>query len=263
LQRSLKRGKEYKRELDPATYGFSEADMDRKFFVGTDLPGPGPIRTLRETINLLRDVYCNQIGVQYMHVHDPAVKSWVQERIEHPESMKLTTEEKKRIYKQTVEAESFETYCGVKFKAKRFGLDGGESLIPGMHALVESACQDGVQNVVIGMPHRGRLNLMANIMGKPLEQLFSEFQIDTPQGKALSDSVLGSGDVKYHLGTSNDIKVGDKTVRGPLLFLLCSHSLLSLSRSTCPSLLIPLTWRPSTQLFWERLALSRPQRMAA
>ena len=111
-----------------------------------------------------------------------------------------------------MEAEHFESYCGVKFKAKRFGLDGGESLIPGMHALVESACESGVENIVIGMPHRGRLNVMANIMGKPLEQLFSEFQIDTPQGKELSESVQGSGDVKYHLGTSNDRKIGDKTV---------------------------------------------------
>ena len=142
-------------ELDPATYGFTEADMDREVYVG-NLPGGKTTRTLRETIDLLKRVYCGHIGVQYMHVQDPWVKTWVKDKIEGEEYLNLSKDEKKTVFKHVVEAESFESYCAVKFQAKRFGLDGGESLIPGMHAMVETACKYGVENVVIGMPHRGR-----------------------------------------------------------------------------------------------------------
>lgn len=143
------------RELDPSSYGFTEADMDREFFVG-DLPGGNPVRTLRETIDLLKKVYCGQVAVQFMHAQDPAIKDWVKEKFERGTLLDLSNEEKKKIFRQAAEAEMFEHFLSVKFKAKRFGLDGGESLIPGMHAIVETACSSGIENIVIGMPHRGR-----------------------------------------------------------------------------------------------------------
>ena len=130
--------------------------MDREFYVGTDFPGGKSVRTLHEIIDLLQSVYCKEIGVQYMHVHDPSIKAWVMAKVESGEALYISNEDKKKAFLRLAEAEIFESFCAKKFRVKRFGLDGGESLIPGMHALVDSACNEGVENIVIGMPHRGR-----------------------------------------------------------------------------------------------------------
>lgn len=189
----------YMKDLRPESYGFTEADMDRVFFVGDDLPGP-PERKLGDIIKQLRDTYCRVMGVQYMHLNDPLKKKWIQNRLEaEPLGRPLTDKEKKDIHKDLVAAELFEKFLQVKFRTKRFGLDGGEALIPGLQALLEHAQEAGIESVIFGMPHRGRLSVLANVIGKDVRHMFNEFHLDDP---SLAESVEGTGDVKYHLGTS-------------------------------------------------------------
>lgn len=190
-------------ELDPETYGFSEKDMDRPIFI--DMVLGHETATMREIISILRECYCGKIGVEFMHIQDPGQKSWIQRRIESaPWRGALSKEEKTRLLLHLTEAEGFETFCQRRYVGtKRFGLEGGESTIPALHRIIETATGLGVTEIAIGMPHRGRLNTLANIVKKPFTALFSEFG-----GESFKpDAVQGSGDVKYHLGTSTDISI--------------------------------------------------------
>ncbi|MGQ0584231.1 MAG: 2-oxoglutarate dehydrogenase E1 component [Reyranella sp.] len=189
------------RELDPATYGFGEADWERPILIFGSL-GLGESATLRQIWDRLRKTYCGRIGVEYMHISDPDQKAWIQERIEHIENhTEFTVEGRKMILQRVVEAEGLERYLGVKFVGtKRFGLDGGESLIPGIEQILKRGGQLGVRDVVMGMPHRGRLNTLVHVMHKSYTALFSEFQGRSSQ----PEEMRGSGDVKYHLGASAD-----------------------------------------------------------
>ncbi len=187
-------------ELDYRTYGFTEADLDRPIFINFVLGRE--TATLREIVSQLRNTYCGKIGVEFMHIQEPAQKSWIQERIENVENRtEFTIPGKRAILERLAAAEIFEKFLDKKYTGtKRFGLDGAESLIPALEQLVKKGGQLGIEEIVIGMPHRGRLNVLANFMGKPFQAIFNEFQ----GGAAHPEDVGGSGDVKYHLGTSTD-----------------------------------------------------------
>ncbi len=187
-------------ELDPRTYGFTEADMDRPIFI--DYVLGLETATLREILEVLRETYCGAIGVEFMHIMDPDEKAWIQRRIEGIRNQtNFTLKGKLAILERLTEAEGFERFLHVKYVGtKRFGLDGGEALIPALEQILKRGGQLGVREVVLGMPHRGRLNVLANFMRKPYRAIFSEFQ-----GNAMNpEDVQGSGDVKYHLGASAD-----------------------------------------------------------
>jgi 2-oxoglutarate dehydrogenase E1 component len=187
-------------ELDPATYGFTPADMDRPIFIDNVLGMA--TATLRQILEAVRATYCGSIGVEFMHIGDPAQKAWIQARIEGARNHTDFTERgKKAILERLVAAEGFEKFLHVKYVGtKRFGLDGAESLIPALEQILKRGGQLGLKEVVLGMPHRGRLNVLANFMGKKFSAIFSEFQ----GNPAMPEDVQGSGDVKYHLGTSAD-----------------------------------------------------------
>jgi 2-oxoglutarate dehydrogenase E1 component len=189
------------RDLDPAALGFGESDWDRPILIFGVL-GFGEAATLRQIMDRLRKTYCGKIGVEYMHISDPDQRVWIQERIEHIENRTdFTLAGRKAILERVVEAEGLEHYLGLKFVGtKRFGLDGGESLIPGIEQILKRGGQLGVKEVVIGMPHRGRLNTLVHVMHKSYMALFSEFQGRSSQ----PEEMRGSGDVKYHLGASAD-----------------------------------------------------------
>ena len=189
------------RELDPATYGFAEADWDRPILIFGSL-ALGEAATLRQIMERLRKTYCGKIGVEFMHISDPDQKAWIQERIEHIENhTEFTVTGRKMILERVGEAEGLERYLHVKFVGtKRFGLDGGESLIPGIEQILKRGGQLGVKEVMLGMPHRGRLNTLVHVMHKSYTALFSEFQGRSSQ----PEEMRGSGDVKYHLGASAD-----------------------------------------------------------
>ena len=195
-------------ELDPASYGFGEADWDRPIFINKSLGRE--TATLREIVEILRSTYCGPVGVEFMHIQDPDQKSWIQERIEGaPWRAAFGPEQKAGILRHLTEAEGFETFCARKFVGtKRFGLEGGEVTIPAIQAVIDTAARRGVGEVVIGMAHRGRLNTLVNVVRKPYVQVFSEFK----GGSANPDSVQGSGDVKYHLGTSTDVEIEGRPV---------------------------------------------------
>jgi 2-oxoglutarate dehydrogenase E1 component len=188
-------------ELDPAAYGFTEADMDRPIYIGNIMPGL-ETATIREMLTLLTRAYCSTMGVEYMHIYHTEQRRWIQERMEgRDKEIHFTPEGKRAILRKLTEAEAFERFCHVKFTGtKRFGLDGGEALIPSLEAIVKTGGQLGIRELVLGMPHRGRLNVLANFMSKPFRAIFSEFQ----GGAAHPEDIEGSGDVKYHLGTSSD-----------------------------------------------------------
>ncbi|MBK8210762.1 MAG: 2-oxoglutarate dehydrogenase E1 component [Rhodospirillales bacterium] len=193
-------GKKYHPELDPKTYGFTDADMDRPIFLDNVLGLE--TATLRYIVQILRETYCGSIGVEFMHIQHSDEKAWIQQRIEGIRNQtQFTSRGKRAILERLIEAEEFERFLHVKFTGtKRFGLDGGETTIPAIEQILKRASQLGVQEAVLGMAHRGRLNMLANIMSKPYVAIFSEFQ-----GRAVHpDEVQGSGDVKYHLGTSAD-----------------------------------------------------------
>ena len=187
-------------ELEPSTYGFTEADMDRPIFLDNVL-GLN-YGSMREIVNLVKRTYCGTFALQYMHISNAEQAGWLKERIEgYGKEIQFTKEGRKAILNKLVEAEGFEKYLHVKYMGtKRFGLDGGESLIPALEQIVKRGGQLGVKEIVLGMPHRGRLSVLANFMGKPYRAIFHEFQ----GGSYKPDSVEGSGDVKYHLGASSD-----------------------------------------------------------
>jgi 2-oxoglutarate dehydrogenase E1 component len=193
-------GEKDEAELDPKSYGFSEADMDRRIFLDKVLGLE--FASMREIIAILRRTYCQTLGVEFMHISNAAQKSWIQERIEgRDKEITFTREGKRAILNKLVEADGFEKFCDVKFTGtKRFGLDGGESLIPALEQIIKRGGNLGVKEIVIGMPHRGRLNVLTQVMGKPHRALFHEFK----GGSANPDEIEGSGDVKYHLGASSD-----------------------------------------------------------
>jgi 2-oxoglutarate dehydrogenase E1 component len=187
-------------ELDPRSYGFSDGDLDRHIFIDGVLGLDNP--TLREIVETVRATYCGTIGVEYMHIQEADQKQWIQERIEQVHNRTEFTERgKEAILERLTEAETFEQFLNTKYPGtKRFGLDGGESLMPALEQVLKRGSQLGVEEVVIGMPHRGRLSVLAHVMNKPYAAIISEFQ----GGAANPEEVQGSGDVKYHLGTSAD-----------------------------------------------------------
>ncbi len=187
-------------ELRPETYGFTEADLDRPIFIDKVLGLE--TATVRQILQILRRTYCRQIGVEFMHITNPAQKSWIQQRIEgENKDIRFTAEGKHAILNKLIEAEGFEKFCDVKYTGtKRFGLDGGESLAPALEQIIKRGGQLGLREIVIGMAHRGRLNVLANVMAKPLRAIFNEFK----GGSFKPEEVEGSGDVKYHLGASSD-----------------------------------------------------------
>jgi 2-oxoglutarate dehydrogenase E1 component len=187
-------------DLDPRSYGFTDADLDRRIFLDKVLGLQ--FATLREMLLILRRTYCQTLGVEFMHISNPAQKGWMQERIEGPDKeITFTREGKRAILNKLVEAEGFEKFCDVKFTGtKRFGLDGGESMIPALEQIIKRGGALGVKEIVFGMAHRGRLNVLAQVMAKPHRVIFHEFK----GGSATAEGIEGSGDVKYHLGASSD-----------------------------------------------------------
>jgi 2-oxoglutarate dehydrogenase E1 component len=194
-------------ELDPATYGFGEEDLDREFFLDGVLGLEKA--TLREIVARLRQTYAGSIGVEFMHIQEPEQKAWIQQQVEGSQNLPgLRNDQRVDILEQLTQAEVFEKFLQIKFPGtKRFGLDGGESTMPLLETVLRTGAGLGIDEVVIGMPHRGRLNVLANLMGKPYQAILAEFQ-----GTAVVDDVLGSGDVKYHLGTSRDRELPDGKV---------------------------------------------------
>ena len=195
-------------ELDPKSYGFTEADMDRPIFIDNVLGLQ--IASMREILDIVRRTYCGTFALQYMHISDPEQSAWLKERIEgYGKEVAFTREGRKAILNKMVEAEGFEKFLHVKYMGtKRFGLDGGESLIPAMEQIIKRGGNLGVREIVIGMPHRGRLSVLANVMQKPYRAIFNEFQ----GGSFKPEEVDGSGDVKYHLGASSDREFDGNTV---------------------------------------------------
>src|SRR6201997_2999827 len=187
-------------ELDPRSYGFSEADFDRKIFLDHVLGLE--YGTLREIVNICERTYCQTLGVEFMHISNAAQKAWIQERIEGPDKeISFTREGRRAILNKLIEAEGFEKFCDVKFTGtKRFGLDGAESLIPALEQIIKRGGALGVRDISLGMAHRGRLSVLAQVMAKPHRAIFHEFK----GGSSSPDEVAGSGDVKYHLGASSD-----------------------------------------------------------
>jgi 2-oxoglutarate dehydrogenase E1 component len=195
-------------ELDPSTYGFAEADYDRPIFL--DFVLGMETSTIREILSILRRTYCDNVGVQYMHISDPTEKAWLQERIEgRDKEIVFSKEGKVAILKKLIEAEGFERFLHKRFPGtKRFGLDGGEACIPALEQIIKRGGALGVKEIVIGMPHRGRLNTLAAVMGKPYHVIFHEFQ----GGSSVPSDIEGSGDVKYHMGASSDREFDDNKV---------------------------------------------------
>ncbi len=186
-------------ELDPAHYGLGDDDMGAHFITG-DLPG-GSIQTLGEILSRLRATYCGKIGAEYTHVQDPGRKAWLQDVMEKTQNKaQLGNQERRLIFEQLVGADLFETFVHTKFVGqKRFSLEGADTAIPMLQAAIELAPRLGINEIVLGMSHRGRLNVLANVLGKAYQAIFGEFQ-DNP----LVISPFGSGDVKYHKGYSTD-----------------------------------------------------------
>jgi 2-oxoglutarate dehydrogenase E1 component len=187
-------------ELDPASYGFGPADMDRSIYIDGYL---GLERaTPAQMLDILRRTYCSTLGIEFMHISDPEEKAWLQERIEGPDKgVAFTREGKLAILRKLIEAESFERFLHKRYPGtKRFGLDGGEAAVPALEQIIKRGGALGVNEIVVGMPHRGRLNMLAAVMGKGYEKIFHEFQGGSTQGAG----EFGSGDVKYHLGASSD-----------------------------------------------------------
>ncbi|NQX96168.1 MAG: 2-oxoglutarate dehydrogenase E1 component, partial [Erythrobacter sp.] len=187
-------------ELDPASYGFKPVDMDRPIFIDNVLGLE--VATMTEIMAIVKRTYCGTFALQYMHISNPEEAGWLKERIEgYGKEIAFTKEGRKAILGSMVKAEGFEKFLHVKYMGtKRFGLDGGESLIPAMEQIIKRGGQLGLEDIVIGMPHRGRLSVLANVMEKPYRAILNEFE----GGSFKPEDVDGSGDVKYHLGASSD-----------------------------------------------------------
>ncbi|WP_144751793.1 MULTISPECIES: 2-oxoglutarate dehydrogenase E1 component [Bartonella] len=201
------------KELSPEAYGFTPADYERPIFIDNVLGLE--YATIPQMLEILNRTYCSTIGVEYMHISDPAQKAWLQERIEGPDKrVAFSQDGKKAILNKLIEAEGFEQFLDIKYKGtKRFGLDGGEALIPALEQIIKCGSALGVQEVVLGMAHRGRLNVLSQVLAKPHRAIFHEFK----GGSYKPDDVEGSGDVKYHLGTSADLEFDGKKIHLSLL----------------------------------------------
>ena len=195
-------------ELSPKAYGFSEADYDRQIYIDNVLGLK--FATIRQMLEILQRTYCSTLGVEFMHISNPQEKAWIQERIEGPDKgVAFTAEGKRAILNKLIEAEGFEKFLDVKYKGtKRFGLDGGEALIPALEQIIKRGGQLGLKEIVFGMAHRGRLNVLSQVMAKPHRAIFHEFK----GGSFKPEDVEGSGDVKYHLGASSDRTFDDNNV---------------------------------------------------
>ncbi|MEH6698663.1 MAG: 2-oxoglutarate dehydrogenase E1 component [Brevundimonas sp.] len=197
-------------ELTPEFYGFSEADLDKPIFLDGVLGLE--TGTLREVLAILKRTYCGHIGIQYMHIAEPEEKSWLQARIEGPDKYEenaFTREGKLAILNKLIEAETFERFLHKRFPGtKRFGLDGGEAMVPALEQVIKRGGNLGVDEIVLGMAHRGRLNVLSAVMGKPYRAIFHEFQ----GGSSMPSDIEGSGDVKYHMGASSDRSFDDNRV---------------------------------------------------
>ena len=195
-------------ELDPKTYGFNDDDWDRPIFIDYVLGMESA--TLRQIMEIVKETYCGSIGIEFMHVQDPAQKAWIQERIESiRNATEFTKRGKKAIYERLVGAETFEQFLHKKYAGtKRFGLDGSESVVPAIEQILKRGSQLGMKEVVIAMAHRGRLNLLYNILNKPFRAIISEFL----GNQSNPEEAGGSGDVKYHMGASADREFDGKTV---------------------------------------------------
>ena len=187
-------------ELHPQHYGFTEADYDRPIFLDNVLGLQ--FGTIREIVDILERTYCQTLGVEFMHISDPAEKAWIQERIEGKDKeISFTPEGRRAILNKLIEAEGFEKFLDLKYTGtKRFGLDGSEAMIPALEQIIKRGGALGVREIVFGMAHRGRLNTLTTVMAKPFRAVFHEFK----GGSASPAEVEGSGDVKYHLGASSD-----------------------------------------------------------
>ena len=193
-------------ELNPETYGFTPADYSRQIYIGGALGFE--FANLSQVLAVLEKTYAGTIGFEYMHISDPEQRAWLQKRIEGSD-IQFTAEGKRAILNKLIESEGSERFLNVKYTGtKRFGLDGGESMVPALEQIIKRGGQLGVREIVIGMPHRGRLNVLANVMAKPWRAIFNEFR----GGSAHPDDVEGSGDVKYHLGASSDREFDDNRV---------------------------------------------------
>ncbi len=187
-------------ELDPATYGLTIWDLDREFLTGSDtgiyaMVGGTPKMTLGDLLGVLRDAYCRTVGVEYMHIQDPVEKRWMQEQLEGANSY-IEPDEQRHILSRLNAAEALESFLGTKYVGqKRFGIEGAESTIPLVDAVLGAAADNHLAGAVMGMAHRGRLNVLVNIVGKTYKELFTEFE-----GGDIEQMTQGSGDVKYHLG---------------------------------------------------------------
>jgi len=187
-------------ELHPQHYGFEERDWDRPIFLDNVLGLE--FSTIREIVEILERTYCQTLGVEFMHISNPEEKAWIQERIEGKgKEIQFTPEGKRAILNKLIEAEGFEKFLDLKYTGtKRFGLDGSESMIPALEQIIKRGGALGAKEIVLGMAHRGRLNVLSNVMAKPFRAIFNEFK----GGSANPAEVEGSGDVKYHLGASSD-----------------------------------------------------------
>lgn len=202
---------EIHQELNPKTYGFNDKDLNRNIFLDKVLGLE--TATLREILEILKKTYCSTIGVEFMHISDPQIKSWIQRKIEGKDKEpSFTAQGKKFILSKLIQAEIWEKFLNLKYTGtKRFGIDGAESLIPALEQIIKKGGSLGVEQIVVGMPHRGRLNVLANLLGKPFQAIFHEFA-----GGSATPEDIGiqgiSSDVKYHLGASGDREFDGNTV---------------------------------------------------
>ncbi len=194
--------------LDPADYGFGPGDMDRPIFIDNVLGLE--TATVRQMLDILRRTYCGHLGVEFVHITDPREKAWIQQRIEGPDKeISFTVEGKKAILRKLIEGETFERFMHKRYPGtKRFGLDGGEAMLPALEQVIKRGSAYGVEDIALGMAHRGRLNVLAAVMGKPYRVIFHEFR----GGSATPEEMMGSGDVKYHMGASSDREFDGRTV---------------------------------------------------
>jgi multifunctional 2-oxoglutarate metabolism enzyme len=207
----------YHPELDLASYGLTVWDLDREF-LSDGFAGPRK-QLLRDIVDRMRDAYCGTVGIEYMHISDPDQKRWIQERVETPTQAVLDRADKKHILGRLIAAEAFERFLHSKYTGqRRYSLEGADAVIPMLDALFEAACDADMLEAVMGMSHRGRLNVLANVVGKPLNDLFHEFQGDIDP-----DTVQGSGDVKYHLGITGRFKSRKGKELGVVLTSNASH----------------------------------------
>jgi 2-oxoglutarate dehydrogenase E1 component len=200
-------------DLTPAYHGFADTDLDRKIYLGGCLGFEQA--SVRQFLPVLQATYCGPVGFEYMHINDLEERRFIQDRIESPEeTIQFTPEGKRSILEKVIHGEQWEKFLAKKYVGtKRFGLDGGESAIPALEAVIKYGGQYGVEEIAIGMAHRGRLNVLSNVMAKPYRAIFHEFA----GGATNPADVGGSGDVKYHLGTSTDREFDGNKVHLSLL----------------------------------------------